>query len=79
MIVNAEKQLLDETLIWKNSSKRVEDHLDITKYDMATTAGVERKVTLDYYLNDDSRNFITFPWRHLSRFVFFRHALLEQV
>jgi hypothetical protein len=30
-------------------------------------------------LGDDSRKSITFPWLHLSRFVYFGHALLEQV
>jgi hypothetical protein len=79
LAVNTEKSIVDETLIWKNSSNRVEDHLDITIYDKATTAVVERTVSLDYHLRDDSRKSITFPWLHLSRFVYFGHALLEQV
>jgi hypothetical protein len=79
LAVNTEKSILDETLIWKNSSNRVEDHLDIAIYDKGTTPGVERTVSLDYHLSDDSRKSITFPWLHLSRFVCFGHALLEQV
>jgi hypothetical protein len=79
LAVNTEKSILDETLIWRNSSNKVEDHLDIAIYDKATTAGVERTVSLDYHLGDDSRKSITFPWLHLSRFVYFGHALLEQV
>jgi hypothetical protein len=69
LAVHTEKSILDETLIWKNSSNQVEDHLDIGIYDKATTAGVERTVTLDYHLSDDSRKSISFPWLHLSRFV----------
>jgi hypothetical protein len=79
LAINTEKSILDETLIWKNSSNRVEDHLDIVIYDKATTAGVERTVSLDYHLSDDSKKSIMFPWLHLSRFVYFGHALLEQV
>jgi hypothetical protein len=79
LAVNSEKAILDETLIWRNSSNQVEDHLDIAIYDKATTAGVERTVSLDYHLSDDSRKSITFPWLHLSRFVYFGHAILEQV
>jgi hypothetical protein len=79
LAVNTEKSILDEMLIWKNSSNQVEDYLDITINDMATTASVERKVTLDYHLSDDSRKSIRFPWLHLSRLVYFGHALLEQV
>ena len=79
LAINSEKAILDETLIWRNSSNQVEDHLDIAIYDKATTAGVERTVSLDYHLSDDSRKSITFPWLHLSRFVYFGHAILEQV
>ncbi len=79
LAVNSEKSILDETLICKNRSNRVEDHLYIAIYDKATTAGVKRTVSLDYHLSDDSRKLITFPWLHLSRFVYFGHALLEQV
>jgi hypothetical protein len=79
LAVNSEKAILDKMLIWRNSSNQVEDHLDIAIYDKATTAGVERTVSLDYHLSDDSRKSITFPWLHLSRFVYFGHAILEQV
>jgi hypothetical protein len=79
LIVGEEKQLLEDTLIWKNSSNRVEDHLYFMIYDMATTAGVERKVTLDYCLKNDYRKSISLPWLHLSRFVYFIQAILEQV
>jgi len=62
LAINTEKSILDETLIWKNSSNRVEDHLDIAIYDKATTAGVERTVSLDNHLSDDSKKSIMFPW-----------------
>jgi hypothetical protein len=64
--VDLQKQLLEETLIWENSNGRVDDHVDITVYDMTTTAGVEQHVTLDYYVSaNDSRKSIRFPWLHL--------------
>jgi hypothetical protein len=70
LAVNTEKSILDETLIWKNSSNQVKDYLDIAISDKATTAGVEQTVSLDYHLSDDSRKSILFPWLHLSRFVY---------
>jgi hypothetical protein len=74
------KGILDKMKIWKNSSNKFKDQLDITIYKMSTNAGVKRQVTLYYYISaDGSRKSIMLPWIHLSRFVYFGKAILKEV
>ena len=46
--------------------------------DAASTNGVERQVTVRVSTDKDKKE-ICFPWLHLSRFIFFAKALIEQL